>query len=76
MTKLLTGRVYKVKHRSKGTFLVAVQFTDKNFTTGMVLEGKVKAFEEKNEISSGGQVTVRNSFCEFKRMHVSKGALM
>ncbi len=74
--KISTGNVYEVKHRNKGTFLVAVQFTDKNFTTGMVLEGKVKASEEKNEISSGGQVTVRNSFCEFKRVHVSKGALV
>ncbi len=74
--KILKGSVYQVKHKDKGVFLIAVQFTDKNFTTGMVVEGKVEAFEEKNEISSGGQVTVRNSFCEFKKIYVSKGALV
>ena len=73
--KIDTGGVYQVKHRDKGVFLLCVQFTDKNFTTGMVVEGKVKAFEEKNEISSGGQVTVRNSFCKFKKVYISKGAM-
>ncbi len=72
--KISTGNVYQVKHRNKGTFLIVVRFTDKNFTTGMVLEGKVEAYEAENEISSGDEVTVRNSFCEFKRIHVSKGA--
>lgn len=75
MLKIKTGAVYQVKHKDKGVFLICVQFTDKNFTTGMVVEGKVETFEKENEISSGGQVTVRNSFCEFKRVHISKGAI-
>jgi hypothetical protein len=73
--KIKTGAVYQVRHKDKGTFLLCVQFTDKNFTTGMVIEGKVTGFESKNDISSGGQTTVRNSFCEFKRIHISKGAI-
>jgi hypothetical protein len=52
-----------------------VQFTDKNFTTGMIIEGKTKAFEKENEICSGGQVTVRNSFCKFKKVYISRGAM-
>ena len=75
MLKIETGAVYSVKHRDKGTFLLCVQFTDKTFTTGMVIEGKVTGSESKNDISSGGQATVRNSFCKFKRVHISKGAI-
>ena len=72
--KISTGSVYEVKHRNKGTFCIAVQFTDKNFTTGMVLEGKVGASEEKLGITSGGQVTVRNNFCEFAPLEISEAA--
>lgn len=67
---------YGEDYNNKGNFIIAVRFSDKNFTTGMVFEGKVGAFEEKNEISSGEEVTVRNGFCEFKRVHISKGALI
>jgi hypothetical protein len=74
--KITTGSVYEVNHRNKGKFVLAVRFSDKNFTTGMVLDGKVEAYKEESEISSGDEVTVRNSFCEFKLMQVSKGALL
>jgi hypothetical protein len=74
--KIETGGVYRVKHRRKGDFCICVQFTDKNFTTGTVIEGKVQSFEVENEVFSGGQVTVRNSFCKFTRVHITKGAIL
>ena len=66
--KIETGCVYRVEHKDKGVFNICVQFTDKTFTTGMVIEEKVTGFESVNDISSGGQFTVRNSFCEFKKL--------
>lgn len=73
MKSILVGRVYRVKHDSKGVFWIAVQFVDKEFTTGMVIEGKVKAPEAKNVKSSGDIVTVRNNFCVFKLVEIKEG---
>ncbi len=74
--KIETGNVYRVKHETKGEFTLSVQFADENFTTGMVVRGKVEAIEAQREVTAGGQVTVRNSFCEFKRVYISKGAIL
>ncbi len=75
MKDILVGRVYKVKHDSKGVFWIAVQFVDKEFTTGMIIEGTMKAPEAKNEKSSGDVVTVRNSFCVFKLTEIEEGEM-
>ncbi len=66
------GKIYKVKHRHKGEFCLAVQFSDKNFTTGLVVEGKPISFSEVCAFSAGSQYTVRNSFCEFTELEISE----
>lgn len=66
--KIKTGEIYKVKHKTKGEFVLAVRFTDTIFTTGMIVAGKAGASEKKNEKGTGEKVTVRNAFCEFEKI--------
>jgi hypothetical protein len=61
-----TGEFYKVSHKTKGEFVLAVRLTGTIFTTGMIVAGKANASEKKNEKGVGEQTTVRNSFCEFE----------
>ncbi len=68
--KILKGSVYRVKHRRKGNFYLLVQRADENVTMGMVIEGKAGAILEENEVSIGEKITIRNSFCEFKKVAI------
>lgn len=75
MMQIETGSVYRVKHRRKGKFYLAVKFTDKTFTTGMIIGRKLIAFSEEGEVSTGTETRVRNSLCEFERVQISEAQL-
>ncbi len=69
------GNVYRVKHVRIGDFYLAVEFTDKNFTTGMILEAKANVLLKENEVSRGNKLTVENDLCEFERVQIREAQL-
>ncbi len=62
------GVEYQVTHSRKGRFRMKIQSINGEWITGTITDGNAAAMCDYNEREKGEEITVRESFCTFRRL--------
>lgn len=63
---LLIDKTYRVNSSRKGVFSMRITSQNREFVTGIIVEGVAGAIMEYNILEEGESVTVRKDLCQFK----------
>ena len=59
------GNLYNVKHSRKGKFTMRVTGFDEEWITGIIVDSTAKAMLDYNVKTSGDEITVRRTYCNY-----------
>ena len=62
MMKMKEGKIYKISHSRKGTFVAKITAAGKEWTQAIVIEGETLAMNPENIKVEGDPITFRTSF--------------
>lgn len=62
MTELVIGKLYRVRHSRKGTFVLRLQSRDEDSVTGLITEGTARMINGYHQ-GPGDVITVRLRLC-------------
>lgn len=64
MTEIEVGKIYKVIHSRKGSFVVRIKDVSKDWVGAEIVAGKAKYINQP-EREEGEEITLRKSLCNF-----------